>query len=129
MRLIIYIYHILMHIFRFVNFYQIKIIVLGKYGVRWSILLNAPFVILPFYAGFKFLKAKSSHIKKVSGMEKKREFNGTSTHLLDGYISANQRFFLHSCVRSRSIIAYLYSVTLCKLFSSFLFVYKCVFRS
>ena len=26
-------------------------------------------------------------------MEKKEEFNGTSTHLLDGYISANQRFF------------------------------------
>ena len=26
-------------------------------------------------------------------IEKLREFNGTSTHLLDGYISANQRFF------------------------------------
>ena len=26
---------------------------------------------------------------------KEWEFNGTTTHLLDGYISANQRFFLH----------------------------------
>ena len=26
-------------------------------------------------------------------LSKKREFNGISTHLLDGYISANQRFF------------------------------------
>ena len=38
--------------------------------------------------------------------KKQREFNGTSTHLLDGYISANQRFFLHSWVRSRSIIGF-----------------------
>ena len=29
----------------------------------------------------------------VRGSEKKGEFNGTSMHLLDGYISANQRFF------------------------------------
>ena len=27
---------------------------------------------------------------------KEEEFNRTSTHLLDGYISANQIFFLHS---------------------------------
>ena len=26
---------------------------------------------------------------------KKSEFNGTSTHLLDGYISANQIFFFY----------------------------------
>ena len=31
-----------------------------------------------------------------SYFKERREFNGTSTHLLDGYISANQRFFLHS---------------------------------
>ena len=31
-----------------------------------------------------------------TGEMKKKEFNGTSTHLLDGYISANQIFFLHS---------------------------------
>ena len=37
---------------------------------------------------------------------KKREFNGTSTHLLDGYISANQRFCLHSWIKSRSIIGF-----------------------
>ena len=29
-------------------------------------------------------------------LQKKKKFNGTSAHLLDGYISANQRFFLHS---------------------------------
>ena len=34
------------------------------------------------------------------------EFNGTSMHLLDGYISANQWFVLHSWVRSRSIIGF-----------------------
>ena len=33
---------------------------------------------------------KMSFLKK-----KKREFNGTLTHLLDGYISANQIIFLH----------------------------------
>ena len=33
-------------------------------------------------------------LNSVSG--KKGEFNGTSTHLFDGYISANQIFFLHS---------------------------------
>ena len=28
--------------------------------------------------------------------KKEKKFNGTSTHLLDGYNSANQIFFLHS---------------------------------
>ena len=34
------------------------------------------------------------NIKILNGSVKKIEFNGTPTHLLDGYISANQRFFL-----------------------------------
>ena len=38
------------------------------------------------------------------GVKKKK--NGAPTHLLDGYISANQRFLLHSWVRSQSIIEF-----------------------
>ena len=32
----------------------------------------------------------------VQASKKNENFNGTSTHLLNGYISANQRFCLHS---------------------------------
>ena len=35
---------------------------------------------------------------------KKREFNGTPMHLLDDYISANQRCIIYSLVRPRSLI-------------------------
>ena len=51
--------------------------------------------------GVKVLDLEDSINNYIGGItaylkDKKREFNGTSTHLLDGYNSANQRFFLHS---------------------------------
>ena len=39
-------------------------------------------------------------------IQNKLDFNGTPTHLLDGYISANQILFIHSRVRSGSIIEF-----------------------
>ena len=39
------------------------------------------------------LQTKQFALCSLQTLWKKREFNGTSTHLLDGYISANQIFF------------------------------------
>ncbi|XP_064608217.1 transmembrane 6 superfamily member 1-like [Liolophura sinensis] len=38
----------------------------GKYGMKWSILLNVPYLIIPFWAGYRFLKSGVKPQKSVS---------------------------------------------------------------